>query len=356
LVTRFENLEEILRDQYIPEIYLQMWTVALDAGKINLANRYIEKSFCYLIENKRSPQIKLLLKKIEEIGIYKKSIGPNYAAWEILLGKRKTLLPSDLTRLDFLLTHADHWKNSSLFLKNYLLNEEEWRASHWKLCYEYILLNSFDREIFNLLLTKSEEIQNTEFENQILDLMKSKKIKVRHHETIKKTALSKEDVKYNVDYDQLAIDHLSGIKEATLEEQKIVMTSLKFVSDEELRLKGHEMIVAFELLGMELVVIFLCEKLLPLLSDVKQRASTVYVWTMALLNNREFYKAIELIDDALAKEPLYGEEKLALLYLKGEAFLNLKKNKTAKEIFLLIKKQHPHYRLVEERLKILETN
>jgi len=75
----------------------------------------------------------------------------------------------------------------------------------------------------------------------------------------------------------------------------------------------------------------------------------------ALMNRSEYFKAIDLIDEVLQDEPLYGEEQLAFLYVKAEAYLKLKKTKMAKELYVAIKKLNPHYRLVGERLKSLET-
>ena len=168
-----------------------------------------------------------------------------------------------------------------------------------------------------------------------------------------KTTEKKE--KFTINYDQIAMDLLSGDKEPNYEEQRRVMNSLKFVTDEELSVKGLEMIVAFELLGMEHVVILLCEKMINILIDVKQRASTFYVWTQALLNLTENHKVIDLVDDVLYSEDVYGEERLAFLYVKAEAYFKLNKIKTAKEIYTLIQQEQPGYRSVGERLKIVET-
>jgi len=71
---------------------------------------------------------------------------------------------------------------------------------------------------------------------------------------------------------------LTGAIEPNKEEQRRVINSLKYISDEELLAKGQEMIVAFELLGMEEVVISLCERLAKALTEVKQRASVFFVW------------------------------------------------------------------------------
>jgi len=108
-------------------------------------------------------------------------------------------------------------------------------------------------------------------------------------------------------------------------------------------------------LGMEKVVLTLCEQMIKLTEDIKERASLYFIWAQALNNSGDFFKTIDLIDEVLAKEPFYEEERVAFLYLKAEACVKVKKIKMAKEIFAQIKKFNPHYRLVGERLKALET-
>jgi tetratricopeptide (TPR) repeat protein len=205
-------------------------------------------------------------------------------------------------------------------------------------------------------LEKARGLRKEQSEKKLIELFALKKIKTREHftEKVKTNTVPKNDL--NIDYDQVAMDLLSGVKEPNNEEQRRVLNSLKFISEEELKLRGHEMIVAFELLGLEQVVLALCEKMIAIQSDVKQKASTYYVWAQALNNLGDFYKTIDLIDDIIQEEPLLADERIAFLYLKAEACLKLKKTKMAKILFLEIKKQNPHYRLVEERLRILEAN
>jgi tetratricopeptide (TPR) repeat protein len=154
----------------------------------------------------------------------------------------------------------------------------------------------------------------------------------------------------------MALELLSGIKEPNNEEQRRVINSLKFISDQELTSKGQDLIVAFELLGMEQVVYELCQKMLELQIDIKDRVITFYVWAQALSNNGDFYKTIDLIDDIFQKEPLNAEEGIAFKYLKAEACLKIKRLKMAKELYLEIKKINPHYRLVGERLVEIEAS
>jgi hypothetical protein len=115
------------------------------------------------------------------------------------------------------------------------------------------------------------------------------------------------------------------------------------------------MIVAFELLGMEKVVLTLCDQVIQHTEDIKERASIYYIWAQALSNSGEYFRVIDLIDELLVNEPFYEEERMAFLYLKAEACLKVKKINMAREIFGIIKKFNSHYRMVGERLKALET-
>lgn len=355
LLQQFESIDESVRDQYATKLYLQMWRVALRAGKLSLANSYAKKSLQYLIALKRIPQIKIFIQTLRDAGLFKSKSEEYLIVEEILLGKRNKITTSELDHVELFLSHPEHWKQSPEFLKQYLLIEEEWNQDLWKLCYEFILLNHFDKDVFQALLEKARELGNKEYEQKILALLATKNIKVRSYKAPESKEVLTANEKLNVDYDQIAMELLSGVKEPNNEEQRRVLNSLKYITEEELRTKGQEMIIAFELLGMEQVVLSLCESMINILTDVKQRASTFYLWAQALFNTNEFYKTIELIDEVLHAEPLYGEERLAFLYVKAEACLKLNKIKMAKELYNAIKKQNPNYRLVGERLKTLET-
>ncbi|MDO9182035.1 MAG: hypothetical protein Q7U04_06485 [Bacteriovorax sp.] len=354
LLNQYESIDENYRDIECPSSYKHMWKVSLQLGKLNLANKYAQKYLQHLLDLKRTPQIKSFLASLLEASLFKKDEVKYLRITEILLGSVKKITEADLVHFELLNTHPDHWKASSLFLQQYLLLESDWKAEEWKLCYQYILLNHFDRDIFNLLLEKSQELKNKNTEKKIKELFDAKNIKYNSQKLTGQNIEQTKKESLNLDYDQVAMDMLSGLKEPDNEEQRRVLNSLRFIPEEDLALKGQDMIVAFELLGMEQVVQVLCEKMVKILTDVKQKASVYYVWIQALNNNEEYFKSIDLIDEILEKEPLYGEERLAFLYLKAEACLKLKKIKLAKQLYMEIKKENPHYRLVGARLKLIE--
>lgn len=355
LLNQFESIDEAYRNRNAVQIYSWMWKIALKCGKLSMANSYAKRFLSFLIEYKRIPQIKIFIESLLEEGLFKKNVDEYSVIQDILTGKLKKISHQELQYLDLFSTHPDHWKSFQVFLQQYLVLDSSWGLEQWRFCYEYILFHSFDKEIFLILLEKTRELKNKTAEKHFMELLKSKHIKflVPKKHTAKKQTIVKENL--NLDYDQIAMDLLSGSREPNVEEQTRVINSLKFIADVELLVRGQEMIVAFELLGMEQVVHVLCEKMLTILTDVKERASTYYVWAQALSNNGDFYKAIELIDKVLATEPLISSEKMAFLYLKAEACLKLNKIKMAKSLYLEIKKENPNYRLVGERLKTIET-
>jgi len=355
LITQFEEIDEKYRDENFPKLYLSLWKIAYKIGKIGIANNYAKKAIDYLIKFKRIPQLKLLLAQLKNEGILKKNLEKYQFQVDVLEGIKIKITSEDLKEIDFFIEHPEHWKYSAEFLLFFLLLDEYWHVENWKYAYEYILKNKFNGKLFTLLYEKSEELQKNTYEKMFLDILKNKNIKTNSKKKLenKNTISNKESL--NLNYDQVAMDLISGIIEPNNEEQRRVINSLKFISEEELLSKGHEMIVAFELLGMEEVVLVLCEKLIFITSDIKQRASTYYIWAQAYCNCGEFYKAIDLIDRVMKTEPLNQEEQLAFLYIKAEACLKLKKIKAAEELFVLIKKINPHYRLVRERLKEIGT-
>ena len=356
LLNQFESVDEDYRDKNFLHLYLSMWRVALKLGKLNLAKSYSQKALDYLITYKRIPQIKILISNLHAAGLFKNNLDIYQKKTEILLGKKEKLTKEDFHFFELMEDHPEHWKDFSEFLKQYLLINDEWSVNEWKLCYEYILINQFDKELFLILFAKAQESKSTKITNKFSTLFEAKKIKIKDYiPTPEQEKKSQKNEKLNVDYDQVAMDLLSGSIEPTFEEQRRVLNSLKLISDEELKTKGQHMIVAFELLGMEQVVLSLCEQMVKILDDVKEKASVFYVWAQALNNNGDFFKAIDLIDEVLNVEPLYEEERLAFVYLKAEACLKLKKIKMAKQLFMEIKKYNPHYRLVGERLKEIET-
>lgn len=359
LLNRFETILKDCGEDYCNQNYshlnLKFWKIAKNEGRLKLANHYAKKSLDYLIALKRIPKVKALLQQFREEGLLKKNSDVYWRKCEILLGKKVDFHDEDLICFDLMDEHPEHWKEFKNFLKQYLLVANEWTVNEWKLCYEFILVNHFDKDVAYALMEKAFESNRPDLVKMFEQLFASKKIKIKKFTKSAKQNIVSKNEKLHVDYDQVAMDLLSGSSEASSEEQRRVLSSLKFIPENELRQRGKDMIVAFQLLGMDKVVLTLCEQMIQLIEDIKERASLYYIWAQALNNSGDYFKAIDLIDEILSKEPFYEEERIAFLYLKAEACVKVKKIKMAREIYTRIKKINPHYRLVGERLKALET-
>ncbi len=350
LISIFESIDQDFREEHAQKYYFEMWKVAFSAGKLKLAKSYAEFVLDYLIELKRVPAIKKMISDLSEIGLMKSH--KKFQNVDIILGKKGTISLEDS---DCFESHPEMWKDSKNALRQYLSMNTEWTIENWKLAYEYVLKFYYDKELFLLLAEKSAEMKKTEHKKKFVTFLNGKKVNIESLEDKKTSSTSqKKDSSLNIDYDQLAMDVMSGAIEPSITEQKKILISIQELSDEELLSKGKDMIVAFGLLGMDKVVVKLCEKVIPMITAVDQRAGIQFMLAQSLYNNGEFHKVIDIVDDTFGEEPLLPEEMLAFNYLKAESYFKLKKYKAAKELFLGIKKFNPHYRLVGERLRNIE--
>ena len=356
IIQLFESIDETYRDQHAQHLYLELWKIALINGKLNQANRYAQKGVDFLIELKRVPYLKKFLDELKKNGLLKKNQKKVIAIIETITGKKKIISSEDLDNFNILMTHPDHWKSSLYFLSQYLSMENDWKGEQWKHCYEYILNFYFDRELFLILSQKAVLLGKQKYHKLFENFLLKNNVRFTKDKILVERLEEFKNEKLNVDYDQLAYELLSGAIDPSLKEQDKVISSLKFLSDSELESKGLEMILAFEFLGMEKVVLVLCQRLLPLLSETKKRASCYFVWAQNLVSRGEYYKALDLIEEILNTEPIYGDELLAFVYLRAESYFNLNKFRLAHEIYLGIKKIKTNYRLTRERIAIIEAN
>lgn len=345
----FENLDGEFRLNHAQRFYSVMWKIAFESGKIRLAKKYVEVLLNNLIEYKRVPALKKLMTELAEVKFI--TTHKKFLMLETILGKRGQFSLEDSSGFEH---HPEMWKNSKDILRTFLLEETEWTLEHWKLTYEYILKFYYDKELFLLLAEKSHKLKKEKHSEVFLAFLREKKVNLKSFEVKAPEKTTADNSSLNVDYDQLAMDVISGVKEPSITEQKRILVSIQNLDDAELLDKGKDMIVAFGLLGMDKVVVRLCERVIPLVKEVKLRAGIQFMLAQALFNNNEFYKVTDLIDDTFETEPLLPDEVLAFSYLKAESLLKLKKYKVAKELFVSIKKHNPHYRLVGERLRELE--
>lgn len=351
LISTFEKMDREYRELHAKKHYFEMWKIAYRAGKIKLAKNYAGFILEHLIELKRVPAIKQLESELAAYGLLKTYKNTN--ATEYILGRKTVETIEEAESFEF---HPVMWKQSKAALKNYLLMQEQWDLSHWKLAYEFILKFYYDKEIMLLLAEKSAQLKKDKHHKKILSYLVERGVSIkRFNSAVEKTKPKKEETsKLHTDYDQLAMDVMSGVLEPSLTEQKKILVTVATLTEEELLEKGKDMIVAFGLLGMDKVVVSLSERVVPLITEVKERISIQFMMAQSLFNNGEFYKVCDMVDDIIGSEPLLADEMLAFSYMKAESLLKLKKLKAAKDIFVSIKKHNPHYRLVGERLRALE--
>lgn len=345
----FENIDKSYREQNAQKYYFEMWKVALLTGKIKLAKNYAEFILDYLIEYKRVPAIKKLITELSNVGLLKKN--NKFKSAESILGMKDSFSEENAHLFG---EHPEMLKNSNRPLVSFLVQEEEWSVKHWKLAYEYIIKFHYDKDLFLQLAEKASRMEKGEHKKNFLKFLSDKKVNIKGFDKKDKEQVNVEKSELHMDYDQLAMDVISGTIEPSITEQKKILISIQNLSDTEIVEKGKDMVVAFGLLGMDKVVVELCVRAIPLMSDVKSRASMQFMMAQAMFNSGDFYKVIDLVDDVFENEPLLPEEINDFNYLKAESFLKLKKYKNAKDQYLAIKKFNPQYRLVGERLKYLE--
>jgi hypothetical protein len=355
LLSIFESIDEDYLQNHAQRLYTEMWKIAFKVGKIKIAKTYGEFALDYLIEYKRIPRLKKLIEEFKEYGLFKNH--PKFTYVDLSLGRKINEVFSPSEDWSFLDSHPEAWKNSKSMLKQFLIGETEWTVEHWRLAYEYVLKFYFDRDVMILLAEKSHELNKKSYQSSFIEFLGKKKISIKLFDkkpVIKKETAPEETALF-VDYDQLAMDVMSGVIEPSITEQRKILISIDTLSTEDIISKGKDMVVAFGLLGMDKVVMSLCEKIIPHLSDPHEKASLEFMQAQSMYNSGDFYKSIDLIDDIFSKEPLLEDELIAFNYLKAESLMKLKKFRNAKEIFLGIKKRSPNYRLVSERLRYIET-
>lgn len=297
-------------------------------GKVRDAQNHAEDVLRALFELKKIPAIAQFVTQIKDLGFPAKKL----KYYELWLTELQGTSAKNLNHLEW---HIDHFKSSAEFLKNYLVDQDEWDKEHYGLCYEYILRFGHNAELFE----KIESLKKNETEESSV---------------VPKKENSGKGLNFN--YEQLAYELISGKKISEELEQEKIIAGLKLHDFEQMKNEGAEMATAFRFLGMDQVVQFICEKMIPLQDDVKLRAGLTFLWLESLMNQEKYYQAQQTVETFFKKEPVYGEEKLALLYLRADIYFFLGKNKESLKYFQDVQKINPHYRLVNQRLKSLEAN
>ena len=348
LIEVYEKMDSDFRQEYCFNINSKLWKSALKIGKIKLAKKYAQSAIDHLVKLKRVPYLLMFIAELKSNGFRKLNF--HDVVVEIIQGRCTSSKLDVNEHWEFLSLHPEKWRENKNFLKQYLVGQDHFSNEDWKLAYEYILNFHYDEDLFLKLNKCVQEMNKDKFLERFATFLRSKKVKIENLKTDKtSTTILSNSLKVN--YDELALDVISGELTPNNEEQRKVLIGLRELTDDELLAKGPDMIVAFSLLGMDEVVKNLGDRMIPLLTDVRARASVQYTCAQALYEKQNFYTVLDYIDDVLEKEPLLETELMAFEYLKAEALLKLKRAKQAHALFTKINKRNPSYRLVLQRLK-----
>jgi hypothetical protein len=343
LIDFIENIDQDFF-KFDHKINLEISKYLNKIGKIKLAEKYAKNYLQHLIIKKKYFTINHILIDFQEMGILKKELSKYHKAPQIFLGDKEAykIAYEDLLIQDW---HIDYWETPLELLKTKILNIKRWDKEKVKLTYEFILKYQYDYEIFSELYTlikKDKKVLKI-----FLQLSKNKKF---FYEELPSSTDLNYDSELKIDYDQVAFEIISGKKEIDIHEENKIIKSLSLMDEKELLSKGNDLVIAFRLLEMNTVVIYLCEKLLNTEIEIKQRTSLLFIKFQSLIDQQEEYKAIDLIDLTLNELVLIQDETIAFLYLKAMAYFKLQKDKSAELIIKEIKKIKPSFSIVDYRI------
>lgn len=347
LIEIYEKMDSDFRQEYCFNINSKLWKHALKIGKVKLAKKYAQLAIDHLVKLKRIPYLQMFIAELKAHGLGKLDFHETEVA--IVQGNCASSKIDVNAHWEFLSLHPEKWRENKNFLKQHLVGLDRFSTEDWKLVYEYFLNFHYDEELLLKLNRHVQETNKDKFIEKFSKFLHSKNVKIE--KVIKKVSSETPSQNFKVNYDELALEVISGELNPTSDEQRKVMIGLRDISEKELLSKGVDMIVAFNLLGMDEVVKMLGERLIPLITDVRTRASVEFTCAQSLFEKQNFYAVIDYIDDVLEKEPLLDSELMAFEYLKAEALLKLKRIKQAHVLFTKINKRNPSYRLVHQRLK-----
>lgn len=351
ILSIFESLDLDFREKKAIQLYGELWKIAYRRGKIQLSKEYANFYINYLLEYKRIPQLVLLQHEFKKSG-FKKSY-ERASNFEELVGKREI---KESTAEYYPNLHPELFRYSKEKLKKYLTEVEEWDSEDWKLCYEFIIRFYFDSDIFLKLHQHAKALNKSQYFTKLQVLLKEKNIIIPKDAETSKKKPSVGTEQTALDYDQMALGLISGVVRPDVYEQKRILVFINQMSDEEIISRGKDMSIAFNFLGMDLVVAKLCKRIAPLVSDLKEQISLYFILAESLLNSREYYEVVELCNELISGKPLNNDELLAFEYLLAESYFFLGKTDRAKGIFKRLMKKNPNYRMVAMRIRALESS
>jgi hypothetical protein len=348
LLKLFEKINLDIIEASAPELLIDFWKIAYQNGKIKNAKKYAEAIKSYLIKLKRIPALIQLQKDLLDSGLFKKN--------SEIENEIRFLLGTEICKNEnaYYDLHPECLINNKYQMLDFLLNESEWKIRTWKLCYEYVLKHKVEKNLIEKIIENLAEEKQNKLLEKYNNLTKT-------HQAYTKLNIKKKNISQlntnveNEKLDNLAYSVLEEKKEPSKSEQSKILVSIFEMTNEELKLSGLEMLVAFNFLGMDTVVEQLGKKLLLISTIPKDRSNILYNMAQAYLEAGRYYDVIDLCNDTIESEVLLSDETLAFEYMRAEGYLFLNKIDQALKIYKMIYGLNPNFRLIGERLKTLES-
>lgn len=332
IVSKIDN--EILKNIFKqnPKLNYMLWIFCNKIGKVSYADRFADQYLSYLIERKKIIQLKKYINELEVSGSLKKKLKKIKLIPATLLGNKENFhkLKSYIELSDW---HIEYWGEDYESLKDNIMESTDFKKEDLKLLFKFILKFKFDPDLIIKLLEYKNLSQDEYI--KIENFLKNKKV-LKSIPELSQSGFKALNSK--IDYDQIAFELISGKKELDINVEEKIINSLNYMTEEEISMKGYDMLIAFRLLEMNKVTMELCEKLLQKITDTKLYASVIFVKAQTLIELDESYKAIDIVDDAILKLPLLNQELSAFWYLKYLAYKQLGKNNQAEQIIKNISK------------------
>ncbi len=116
----------------------------------------------------------------------------------------------------------------------------------------------------------------------------------------------------------------------------------------------EDMIVGLNLLNLHSVALSVAERVIEEILEQEDIINLYYLKLETLMALKEYYQVRDTVEDMINSYPIKGDELYSLLYIKAEAYYELKQFKQSYYAFSEIDEIKKGYRLTSQRLKELE--
>lgn len=314
------------------------WKILITHGKIKFSFKIADQILEKLVVNKRIIFLEKFLEELIPTSYPKKKIQHIREKIKMIKG----ISPNEINEVDFDFIndfHEEFWFGKKNHLKTEIQNLKKWDVEKIKKIYEYILIYGYDEEVILEMLpviSKSEQ-----YKRQYLNFLSKQNL------TIPTIVNHSNDEIQNLkkDYDQLALQLISGQKTNLDRDERNTIISIKLMSEEDFKLVAKEYLIAFRMLGMIEVVKYIVQRIIVLEFDLKTKIEATFTLVDALVENQMYESAIIEIDKAILNLNLIPEEKIAFLKLKMNSCKKLSQVSLVKQIEQEIKslKQYTNY-------------